>query len=149
MRPSAVRDRIIREHAELRVGLEEIERAAERIEQEGRPAMAAAVELSRAFYDALRDHIDMEDAILAPALRETDAWGEVRASKLEAHHRDQRQELKDLSEVDAESYDPEVLVRRLRAFIKDVREDMVHEEKGVLSPDLLKDDLIGVDVEGG
>jgi iron-sulfur cluster repair protein YtfE (RIC family) len=149
MRPSAVRERILREHASIRLKLNELERAAERLETEGTSAIPAAAELSRALYDELRDHIDMEDAILAPALRETDAWGEVRASKLEAHHRDQRVELKDLGEVDVDSITPETFAKRLRDFVAEVRADMVHEETGVLSPELLKDDVIGVDVEGG
>lgn len=149
MRPSGVRRRILEEHRQLATGLDQLEQLAARLEQEGDAVIASAVDRARDFYEQLREHIDLEDAILAPALREADAWGEVRASKLEKHHRDQRIELKALGELDVETTDPAQLAARIRAFVQEVREDMRHEEEGVLSADLLRDDVTSVDAEGG
>lgn len=148
MRPSGVRKRILREHEELRGRLDTLDALAERLDTEGEAAIPDALAESRAFYDVLIDHIDLEDEILAPALREADAWGDVRAEKLIGHHREQRKELEALAGADAKSSSAE-LASRLRRIIADVREDMVHEEKEILHRNLLRDDVVGIDVEGG
>jgi hypothetical protein len=66
-----------------------------------------------------------------------------------SHHRSQRAELRQLSSEAAASMEPRALANRLRVLIADVREDMTHEETSVLSANLLRDDLVGINVEGG
>lgn len=149
MRPSSVRRRIIEEHRELAEDLEGLERLAARLDTEGRAAIGDTVARARDFYGKLREHIDLEDAILAPALREADAWGEVRAKKLETHHAEQRAELAALGAFDAATTDPAELAKRVRAFIEEVRADMKREETGVLDAGLLRDDVTSMDAEGG
>ncbi|MDH5671462.1 MAG: hemerythrin domain-containing protein [Myxococcales bacterium] len=149
MRPSAVRERIVEEHARLRQQLDALDSAANRLETEGQAALPEALELSRGFHEALRDHIDLEDAILVPTLREADAWGPERADRLAEHHRQQRAEIRALGEADAAEADPVALADRLRQLCREIREDMKHEESGVLSADLLRDDPVAIDAEGG
>ena len=149
MRPSNVRRRILDEHRDIAVQLERLEELAVRLDAEGDAAIPDTVAFARDFYEKLREHIDLEDAILAPALREADAWGEVRAGKLEKHHAEQRKELTELGALDARTTDPTSLAGRVRAFIEEIRQDMKHEEEGVLSGDLLRDDLTSIDAEGG
>lgn len=149
MRPSAVRKRIQSEHDELRTQLDKLEALAERLGQDDGAAVEPAIALSQDLYETLRDHIDLEDAILAPALREADAWGDLRADKLVAHHREQREELMALGNDIPSGVNPRDFGERLRAFILDVREDMKHEEKALLDENLLRDDVIGIDVDPG
>jgi iron-sulfur cluster repair protein YtfE (RIC family) len=101
-----------------------------------------------ALYRDLRDHLDFEDALLAPALREADAWGGIRADQLERHHREQRQALRELSER-SRSEPPVALVQTVTSLIADLRADMTHEERDLLSCDLLRDDLVALDASGG
>ena len=85
-----------------------------------------------------------------PALREADAWGEVRADRVQAEHKEQTAEVRLLLE---EFGDPFAssgeLALRLEDFIAAVEVDMAAEEKATLGPDLLRDDVVGIDVEAG
>jgi len=149
MRPSNVRQRILKEHGELRERLDELERHAEALRREGAAALQEALARARAFYDQLRAHTELEDDILVPAMREADAWGDVRAEGLLEHHREQRTQLRELSGEAAGEIAPGDLAARLEQLIEEVRADMKHEESGILSTDLLRDDPIGINVEGG
>jgi iron-sulfur cluster repair protein YtfE (RIC family) len=111
----------------------------------GEPSRAEAV--AQAFYRDLREHIDFEDDLLAPVLRELDAWGGVRADQLTQHHREQRQQLRILAER-SPSEPPQGLANLLEVLIDDLRTDMAYEEREVLSADLLHDDLV-TDCEDG
>jgi len=149
MRPSAVRKRIHTEHDELRGKLDEVEAVATRLAEGDGGAVESAIVASQALYDKLPDHIDLEDAILAPALREADAWGDIRDDKVVSQHKDQRQELMALGNEVPVDVKPGLFAERLQAFILDVREDMAHEEEALLNESILRDDVIGIDVTGG
>ena len=62
----------------------------------GPAALKSALELTRKLCDDLTTHIVLEAKILLPALRDSDAWGKMRADKLIGRLRARRQELKDL-----------------------------------------------------
>lgn len=149
MRPSHVRTRIADEHASLREELDGLEALAARLEAGDSGAAAEAHARCTAFYDQLRDHIDLEDAILAPALREADAWGDARADALLKHHREQREALNHLGGAAPASLSNAELAVRLRALIADIRLDMKHEDDALLDPALLRDDVITIDGFGG
>lgn len=148
LKPSQVRARILREHSALRQQLVPLAALAAQLEA-GRPGIRAlAVERVQGLYRALRDHIDFEDQLLAPALREIDAWGPVRADELLEHHARQRVELAMLAErSDAES--GEALGRLIECWVTDLRADMAHEDRDMLSADLLRDDIVLIDAEAG
>lgn len=149
MRPSAVKQRIVAEHQAMRGELEGLERLAERLERGDQTAVPEAAAAGRAMFRNLVDHIDLEDAILAPALREADAWGDVRADTLLKHHAEQRAALDDLATNTPDDMDPAPLAFVIRSFIDEVRKDMHHEEQALLDRDVLREDLIGIDVSDG
>lgn len=149
MRPSHVRARIAKEHVALRKELDALEALATRLEAGDPAAVPEAHQRCTAFYDHLRDHIDLEDAILAPALREADAWGDERADALIKHHREQREALNLLGGSAPPPLPPAELAVQLRALIADIRIDMKHEDDALLDPSLLRDDVISIDGFGG
>jgi hypothetical protein len=106
------------------------------------------LDLAQSLYRDLREHLDFEDALLTPALREVDAWGAVRAAELERHHIGQRQSLHALAER-CRSESPAELVQTITTVVAELREDMAHEDRELLSSDLLRDDLVSLDACGG
>lgn len=150
MRPSQVRGRIIRQHAALRVKLDELEAATAEL-QDGREgglgAAERAVALANELCQALDEHLAVEDALLVPTLRQADAWGPVRADRLSQHHDEQREQLRSLAEQTEAGMSPQALASALAALIEDLRADMAYEEREVLSPSLLRDEVTSI--EGG
>ena len=105
-------------------------------------------ERCRELYQTLLRHIELEDAILAPALRETDAFGPVRAEALLREHRRQRNLLLEaLDSTDARS--TLELAHNVVLLIADLQVDMAHEEVALLDSELLKDDPISTSANSG
>jgi hypothetical protein len=102
----------------------------------------------RVGHGRFRDHIDLEDDLLLPALRSIDAWGRVRAEQLEHHHAEQRDQLRTLESLGA-AESPEVLARLLYDLIESLRDDMTYEDQVVLSSVVLRDDVVVADTEAG
>ena len=146
-RPSAVRKRILREHTEIRGLLDRLERAAKGLHTGKAGALAEARELRDTLCERLKAHVDLEDAVLAPALRDADAWGDVRADKLVTHHREQREELDAIEHEQGRS--DSGYAQRLLALVEDIRKDMMHEEKDLLTDELLRDDVVSIYPEDG
>ena len=147
IRPSQVRARILQEHATLRVKLDSIALLIEELQAGSAAAFTRALTKAQALYRDLRAHIDFEDELLGPALRDIDSWGPLRADRLASHHREQRQQLRTLAER-SNSESPEGLAGLLTSLIQELRTDMLFEERDVLSADLLRDDLISVGEDG-
>jgi len=143
--PSAVRDRILDEHRVLRRMLGEAVELADAVLEGDDEARARLFESSRELYQTLLRHVDLEDAILAPVLRETDVYdGPVRADELEKEHVEQRQELREaLAAVETEGASG--LARSIKEFVPRVMKGMVHEEQSLLTEAVLKDDPIHID----
>ena len=148
LRPSQVRARIIGDHEGLRRQLDELSQLGAKLQAGDDALFAQALARAQALYDTLRDHIDFEDDLLGPALREADAWGVLRAERLAHHHAEQRQQLRELDER-CRSESPQGLACLLDALIEELRADMAFEEESVLSPEILRDDVIAVDGEDG
>jgi len=149
MNPSTVRTRILQDHAVLREDLRklEVEVDAMHAHPARRPEIA---NLARGLLSQLIAHTEAEDEVLAPALRDLDAWGAIRATMLLDHHESQRVQLRRLIEVyGGGEGDRKWLAQLTIEWIYDVRADMVHEETSVLSAALLKDDFIDVAMESG
>ena len=129
-RQESGRQRIRREHTELRKRLEEIDLLLGRWEAGADSAGLALRNRGLALYERLVQHIDIEERILAPMLFESDA-GADRALQLAAEHREQRDLLAFL-QARMSALRPTVLVvHELRNFLVYLREDMAREE-GVL-----------------
>ncbi len=144
MQPGAVRERILNDHQELR-------RELDRLEALG---SGAAVELVRqrlaALLGMLRSHIELEDAILLPALREADEWGPYRAAELERHHREQHTSLDAMLAACADGATGSGrLMEILRDLMEELRRDMAHEERAYLAEEILSDSIVAANVETG
>jgi hypothetical protein len=147
MYPSQVRTKILHEHTALRRRLHELEVAVDAMRDRAQATRVAAI--ARELLTAVVAHTQLEDAILAPALRDIDAWGTIRAEVLLEHHEQQRAQLRALIESYAIDDDCERLARVTLEWVRDVRTDMIHEESNVLSAALLRDDPISVAMESG
>ena len=148
MNPSHVRIRIMKDHEALRQLLIELENAvAAMCADESRTSSVGA--LARRVLGALTQHTELEDTILAPALMEIDAWGQVRADQLLSHHRSQRAQIGELTILYETELATGEVARLSRALISDLRTDMEHEERDILRADLLRDDVIAVASECG
>ena len=147
--PSEVRRRILEEHGKLRRLLIDLDALADAVLQGNSGLGARLRDKSTEIYELLRDHIDLEDRILAPALRETPGFGELREQRLLEHHAEQRKQFEDaLAELRVGPPSPQGLARRIRELVADIRLDMAHEDKDLLNPDLLRDDPINVAFTG-
>jgi hypothetical protein len=148
MNPSTVRTRILQDHGVLRKHLRKLELEVDAMHANParRPEIA---DLARGLLSQLIAHTQAEDDILAPALRDIDAWGSIRATMLLDQHQDQRMQLRRLIDVYGGAGDSKWLAQLTLEWIYDVRADMAHEETSVLSAALLKDDFIDVSMESG
>src|SRR5689334_12259216 len=90
MNPSEVRDLIGHQHIQLRILFVEVRRALEAADP--RPAI-------RKLVNEVREHLDFEDRLLLPVLRELDSWGPLRAAEVQSEHAQQRRELASLQEL--------------------------------------------------
>jgi hypothetical protein len=148
MDPSYVRKRILQEHRGLRAELRELEDAVDAMSRD--PSQVNAVgQRARELLAHLVTHTQLEDSILAPALRDIDAWGPVRASMLLDHHSEQRAQLREIVESYATIGDPERIARMTLTWMREVRADMAHEESDLLTTTLLRDDPIAINMEAG
>jgi iron-sulfur cluster repair protein YtfE (RIC family) len=127
-----------------------LEHVAERV-RGGDPSLVGALRLEgEELLRRLQEHMLWEDLHLAPALRQADAWGEERAARLDSDHREQRQVLAHcLDAVSDPSRPTSVVARTLIDLIGMLREDMEEEERLLLDERVLRDDVIGIDVETG
>jgi iron-sulfur cluster repair protein YtfE (RIC family) len=145
-RPSKVRALILRQHAEISASLAQLAGTVAPLAQDA-ASSAEASRLCRRLYAQLSEHLDLEDEVLVPALRETDAWGGLRADALIRHHQGQRQEL--ILLVSTDGIEPSHLAERLMQLIEGLRQDMAQEERDILSADLLRDDVLAIAMEAG
>ena len=140
MRGIEIRDRIHSDHALLRNMLDEIEEFSGRFEQ-GEADVGERLRTSGLMlYDRFSEHLDFEDAMLAPALRLSGTEGERIADRLAHEHREQRELIGYLLRRLDQQRAPTILVaRELRHFAEYLRFDMQHEEKTMLKESLFSD----------
>ncbi|MCA9580712.1 MAG: hemerythrin domain-containing protein, partial [Myxococcales bacterium] len=147
MRPSAIRERILEDHATLRRIVARIDDLGEQVRVGREDLFRELCIAARDLHGALLRHLDREDRLLRPFLQTSDAFGPVRVDKLDEEHTAQRAELVALvSRLGALS--PEDLADYLIGFGRRLLEDMKHEEGTILHPRFLKDDLVHVDLGG-
>ena len=148
MKPSEVRARVLDEHVQIRALLAEVESFAQRAlngdAYDGAQLRAKTIEL----YTRLDAHLSLEDALLYPAIRDADAWGPLRAEQMKEEHARQRAVLTELADLEWRGDTP-VLVGALRSVARDIREDMCREERELLNPELLRDDVISIAQNSG
>lgn len=149
MRPSQVRRRVLEDHANLRNLLAELDALA-RETLSGEQLLGPLRERAEALLARLAEHMRWEDRYLSQALCEADAWGRERAGVLEREHREQRAFLRDAVErLRDEERPAPMLARELADLVERLRRDMQEEEQDLLDERVLRDDVVGVDVETG
>jgi hypothetical protein len=140
MSPGDVRRRILDDHRRIRSLLDRIDNLAEQAPRDA----GAASSLRMTSLTALRfllHHIDLEDAILAPALQEADAWGAVRVDELHATHARQRREFRALSAtLRGDGGELSTVIEAMKVLSAEVRADMMEEEATLLNVDMLRED---------
>lgn len=150
MQPSQVLDRVLHDHKRLRIAVSEIEVLAKRVIDGADDQLESLLERGQALAATLATHMGWEDRYLAPALEDADAWGPERAALLAEDHREQRVVLTQLIEGLANrSESAVVLATDLLKFAHGLMRDMDEEEAAFVNPSVLRDDVIGIDVEAG
>lgn len=148
--PSEVRERIRSDHVEIRKILLEVTGLASKVKAGETRLQGSLREHCREVYGTLLRHMELEDAILAPALRETDSFGPVREKQLREEHAQQRAVLaRALSDLDNSDKGATDLAQSILDLVESVRKDMEHEDADLLDENLLKDDLINAGIFGG
>jgi len=149
--PSEIREQVFAQHRALSHLLDGVEVALSRFRRGGGPEHIEVLrERGRRLHDRLVEHLAFEDRFLVPTIREIDAWGEERARAIECDHRDQREVLAFLlAQLERRDTPAPVLAEQLFGWVASVREDMEHEEHGVLGADLLRDDVVSIGAEAG
>jgi iron-sulfur cluster repair protein YtfE (RIC family) len=148
--PSEVRQRILAEHRTIRGMLLGIETLAEEVLANQPQRLEPLCEKTEALLAELLNHMSWEDLHLRPALLAADAWGRERAALLDRDHAEQRQLLESKLEHLRDPARPPLLIARdLLELVKLLRDDMEREEELLLDPRVLRDDVVGIDVETG
>ncbi len=150
MQPSEVRRRILDDHREIRNMLLSVETLGREVLGEGDGPVRALRLEGEMLLERLLTHMRWEDAYLGPALEHADAWGPERAAALESDHREQRELLRyALSSLRDASRPVPTLARTFVDLVDLLRRDMEDEEQTLLDPQVLRDDVVGIDVETG
>lgn len=132
-----VRKRIRDEHQVITALLDECGRLANRVLAGESDAEGILSERARELYHTLLRHIDLEDAVLAPVLRQAGAEGERLARALTEEHQRQRYQLRS-GLASLETGWIERLARSIQSLVPAVRKDMEHEEKDLLQDSVLE-----------
>lgn len=150
MQPSEVRDRVLHDHEGLRELIQRVESLAREVAGGERPQVGCLREAAEKLLTTLLRHMDWEDRQLVPALADSDAWGPERARRLSEEHVEQREFLRGVIEGLQDQTRPAVaLAASLTDLARRLRADMEDEESFFLDPDVLRDDVVGIDVETG
>ena len=144
MKPSEIRSRVLAEHADLRKCLAEIEAITAHVLAGHELGERNLRQVATALCTGLEQHLAMEEVLLLPAIREVDAWGPVRADHMRQEHQAQRAALARLLGMAGQVAIVE-LARTVQAFAKTLLEDMKLEERELLNPNLLRDDVISIE----
>lgn len=139
--------RILREHREIRNLLDRLDATVQAVSAGDRRRLRRAQALRDRLCGRVAAHVELEAAILEPALRKADGWGDARVAKLCQHQRAQRVALDGLTK--HETLEPARFAERLGRSVTCLREEIEREESELLDPELLRDDVIGIGVEGG
>ncbi len=149
MDPSEIRERILAERRGMNDLLDEAKWIASGV-LENRESYRALHSIAIRLEEALSDLFHEEEEILEPALRDIDAWGEVRASRLEEHHHFQRMAVHQSC---AEVLEGRLPARRaaeeLLELLDAVNDGLARSERTFLGRDLLRDDLVSIRQSGG
>lgn len=149
MNPSQVREHILAEHGRLLSLLEHAERVAIQV-REDPESYPLLHEIAGRLESELGEFFDQQEDLLEPALRETDAWGDIRAERLENYLHGQRLAVDAACrQVEAGELPTWRAADELEELVHVVRAGLVRAERSFLREDLLRDDLVSIRQSGG
>lgn len=141
--PGELLERVLSDHEVLRGMLVRVEVLARRV-LAGRVRLAKNLREQLTALDArFREHVDLEEKLLAPALLAADAWGPARVERMHEEHARQREILSELWSAGRDG-NPNIFILALLAwgFVRMLREDMIEEERISLNDRVLGDSSI-------
>jgi hypothetical protein len=132
-----VRTRILVEHARLRSIIADVDRLACAVAAGETYRLESLRERAERLYRMLEQHIDHEDAVVAPIIECIDAWGSVRLEQMQHDHAGQRMLLKQaLYDLGVEG---RPLGQAVQSMCWEILHDMRREEHDLLHPDLWRE----------
>jgi len=131
-----LREEILVQHQGIEEHLRELEGLA-RLAQEGDQSIDDPLrDCCRVLLGNLRKHLDFEETHLVPRLEVLGERGERQARMLLREHEDQRELFGFVFDrLASQHWTTQLLARQLCGFVQILRDDMMHEEDGLLSPD--------------
>lgn len=146
---TAARREVLEQHVALRRLLRCVDAAARRV-LSGAPANDLELPaLMRLLRKTLLDHMAFEERFLVPVLHDVDPWGPERATHFLAEHERQRAVLATLDDEALTGHGAAALAVVLRSLVTDILLDMQEEERDFLTSEVLHDDLVVCDQNGG
>jgi hypothetical protein len=136
--PSRALRELLLQHAKLREMMDECESIADALDRGITDERSLARELTKLRL-AFVAHNVLEEQTLPALLREQDAFGDIRIGHMIADHAEEHRMLR--MQLDAATPD-------LRAALYELRAHLVAEERGFLSPRILRDDLVTLESAG-
>ena len=110
-----------------------------------RESLRTLIEMMRQLFV---QHLADEEALIVPILEDDLPLGPLRAESLRDEHSRQLQELDTLCAWPATSDDGD-LVERFDSLATALLDDITHEERDLLTPDIVRDDCVVVDQSSG
>jgi hypothetical protein len=99
-------------------------------------------------HDVFVQHLADEEALILPILEDDLPLGPLRARRLREEHNSQRAELRALCGW-PEEYDDLELALRFEGLASSLLDDISHEERELLTSEIIRDDCIVIDQSGG
>jgi len=140
---------ILAQHQRIRALLDRAHGVAEAALDDEAPfpdAVASAIEDIRT---VLEVHLAFEERVLLPILRDDLPLGPERADRLLDEHGRQRATLATLHREASRSPQLPILAAKLAFLTEWLLADMIEEERSLLVPDVVRDDVVVVDQSSG
>jgi hypothetical protein len=142
--PGQIRLHLIRQHGEIRAGIEALAHA--------RRSSAGLNELRACtlrLVDMVRTHNRQEEDLLHDLLREVDAWGPLHVATMNEQHAAEHDHLLGALLDSCTALETAALEAIVLPAIDRVLDHMAREEKSFLNELVLRDDVVVIDQSGG
>ena len=146
-KPSEIREMILEQHRVLKMRLSALEEAAREL-QAKKILPADLKRFASELYAMLISHVQDEERLLVPELRDADGFGPARVNAFLEEHEQQRRILGEILKSIKETSNHEELIQRIYGLVERIRNDIEEEESTHLSPNLLKDDIVSSEFIG-
>ena len=142
-----IRAELLQQHASLRSLAARVQDVATRT-----PSARASEVLTRmlrALAGAVDAHNNREEALLGDVVPTIDSWGDVRAARMDEHHRQEHRRLEEALRAAAATADFSAAIRLALPVIDDLLEHLHAEESDLVNPNVLRDDIVVIDQSDG